>query len=154
LGEGKAESYPTAQQRAEPTPTQRPTPETQHKHTPPPHLLCPQRVDDGALAHVGVPDEPHADGLLVGPQPRQLAQQGEQGALAKGVGDGGMEGEGGELAREGVEPALGHPGGDLVVGWGGWGGVGVGVGVRVGVDVEVEEDEERMRAKAAAEKNG
>lgn len=30
--------------------------------------------------------------------------------LSKGVGDGGVEGNGGELAGQGVKPALGHPG--------------------------------------------
>jgi len=42
-----------------------------------------------------------------------LAQQRQQRALAKGVGDGGVERERGEVARQVVQPALGHPGGHL-----------------------------------------
>jgi hypothetical protein len=42
-----------------------------------------------------------------------LPQQGQERSLAKGVGDGGVEREGGELTGQVVQPALGHPGGDL-----------------------------------------
>lgn len=79
------------------------------------HGLGAQGVDHGRLAHVGVADEADADGLLVRAQARELAQQREQRAAAKGVRERGVEGEGGVLAREGVEPALGDPRGDLFV---------------------------------------
>lgn len=62
-----------------------------------PHLLCAQRIDDRALAHIWVADEADADGLFVASKASQLTQQGQQGTLAKRVGDAGMESQGWKL---------------------------------------------------------
>ena len=77
------------------------------------YLLCSQRVDDGGLANIGIPHKPDRDVLLVGAQARQLSQQAQQTALAKGVGDAGMESQGGKLLAEVAQPALCHPGRNL-----------------------------------------
>jgi len=50
----------------------------------------------------------HRDLLLVLVQLRELAQQVDERALAEGVGDGGVEGDGGRLAREQLQPGSGH----------------------------------------------
>ncbi len=41
---------------------------------------------------------------------RKLSQQRDQSALAERVGDRGVEGKGGEVLGENVDPLLGHPG--------------------------------------------
>lgn len=50
-------------------------------------LLCAQGVDDGGLANIRVANKANADVLLVSAQAGKLAQQAQQAALAKRVGD-------------------------------------------------------------------
>ena len=77
------------------------------------HLFGAQRVDDGRLADIGVADKANGDVLLIGAQAGQLAQQREQAALAKGVGDAGVKGESWVLLAQRRQPPLGDPGRDL-----------------------------------------
>ena len=80
------------------------------------NLLGAEGVDDGGLAHVGVADETNGDVLLVRAQARQLAQQAQQAALAEGVGDGSVEGQGWVERRQILQPPLSHPGRHLLAG--------------------------------------
>lgn len=57
-------------------------------------LLVTESVDDGGFAGVGVADEADRNLLTVGVEAGELAEELDEGALAKGVGDGGMECEG------------------------------------------------------------
>lgn len=50
-------------------------------------LFGSESIDDGGFANVWVADKPNRNKLLVRAQPRKLAQQAEQAALAKRVGD-------------------------------------------------------------------
>ncbi len=70
-----------------------------------------QRVDDGAFADVRVPDEAHADVLLVFVEIIVLPEEIYQGALSEGVCDAGVVRQGGEIVREVL-----HPGGLRVKG--------------------------------------
>ena len=74
------------------------------------HLLGPEGVDDGRLADIGVAHKAHTDVLLVSAHAGQLAQQAQQAALAKGVGDASMEGQARVLTTQVPQPPLGHPG--------------------------------------------
>ena len=58
------------------------------------NLATLERVDDAGLADVGVADKADGDLLLVGVQLGELAEELDEGALAKGVVGGGMEGDG------------------------------------------------------------
>ncbi|KAA6418490.1 MAG: hypothetical protein FRX49_11546 [Trebouxia sp. A1-2] len=57
------------------------------------NLLGPEGVDDGRFANIGVAHKANTDVLFVSAHAGKLAQQAQQAALAKGVGDAGMEGQ-------------------------------------------------------------
>mmetsp|Transcript_13133 Transcript_13133/g.36908 ORF Transcript_13133/g.36908 Transcript_13133/m.36908 type:complete len:547 (+) Transcript_13133:1109-2749(+) len=78
------------------------------------HLFGSQGVDHGALPHVWVAHEPNGDGLLVTVQPGNLPQQRDERALAEGVGDARVEGQGRVVLGEHVQVPLGDPGGNQV----------------------------------------
>lgn len=74
------------------------------------NLLGPEGVDDGRFANIGVAHKANTDVLFVSAHAGKLAQQAQQAALAKGVGDAGMEGQARVLTTQIPQPPLGHPG--------------------------------------------
>lgn len=58
-------------------------------------FLFAESVDDGGFAGIGVADETDGNLFAVGVEGGELAEELDKGAFAEGVGDGGVEGEGG-----------------------------------------------------------
>lgn len=67
-------------------------------------LFLAEGVDNGGLAGVGVADEADRDLLAGRVEGGELAEEGDEGSLAEGVGDGGVEGEGGVFAGKEFDP--------------------------------------------------
>mmetsp|Transcript_35416 Transcript_35416/g.54194 ORF Transcript_35416/g.54194 Transcript_35416/m.54194 type:complete len:214 (-) Transcript_35416:545-1186(-) len=77
-------------------------------------VLLHEGVDDGTLSSVRVSDQTHTDVLLVLVQEVELLQQLDEGALAEGVGDTGLESKGRGRLRKVLHPLLGDRGRDQV----------------------------------------
>jgi hypothetical protein len=67
-------------------------------------FLLAEGVDDGGFARVGVADEADGDLLAGGVQDGELAEERDERAFAEGVGEGGVEGEGGVLFGKEADP--------------------------------------------------
>lgn len=68
-------------------------------------LLLLERVDDAALADVGIADEADRDLLLVRVEHRELAEELDQRALAERVVDGSVEGQSRSESTQVLDPA-------------------------------------------------
>ena len=67
-------------------------------------FLLTEGVDDGGFACVGVADEADGDLFAVGVEGGELAEEGNEGAFAEGVGQACMEGEGWVFLGEQLNP--------------------------------------------------
>ena len=77
-------------------------------------LLGNKRVDDAALPHVGVSDDPDRNLLLIAEELSELAQERNEGTLPKGVRHRSVERDSRALLRQLSDPPLGDPGGDEI----------------------------------------
>lgn len=78
------------------------------------HLLFPEGVDDGGLAHVGIAHEPDGYGLLVCVELGELPEQVDERGFPKGVCDRGVECYRGRLLGQHLDPVRRHLGGEQV----------------------------------------
>lgn len=68
-------------------------------------FLVAEGVDDGGFASVRVPNKADRYLLAVGVEAGELAEELDEGALAEGVGNGRVEGEGGVIFRQCANPS-------------------------------------------------
>ena len=68
-------------------------------------LLVPKGVDDGGFARVGVADETDRDLFAGGVKGGELTEKRDEGTLAEGVCDGGVEGKGRVFTGKKLDPA-------------------------------------------------